>query len=179
MFGNTYSIKEISSSPLVSCDLETTGLSRRDEIVSAAVSWIDKSNNISSVAFFLDRCSEEDVSVDDERFKEILSATLFNVPSVGNANPYKGIVLFHNLLFDLKFILIRYRDLLSEGRKLVDVPFTRFPFISRDICKVADTASMSRLIKSTKFLSHVDPEKMKCHSLKFLAKEFLTEYRDG
>lgn len=181
MKGKPYTIEEITNSPLVAFDVETTGLSRRDEIVSAAVTWLGKSGEINSVAFFLDRCAQEDIEKDEERFKEILAETLFNVSTEKSKNFYKGIALFHNLLFDLKLLMVRYRDLLNPEslEKAKEMPYTRYRFLSTDICKVADTASMSRLLKSTKFLSHIDPSKFKCHSLKFLAKEhFSKEYTD-
>jgi len=136
----------------IAIDVETTGIGRDAEIVSAAVSWYEyDSNEPLSIGFWLDRYSDNWKN-EDNLFKQILRSTLFNTE-------YKGTVVFHHAGFDLKLIMIRY--------------YERDYFFSDELCKIADTMSISRLSKNNKYLSHTDPLKLKCHSLKFLAKEFL------
>ena len=73
-----YKREDIFNSPLVAIDIETTGLTRRDEIVSAAVTWTNERYELMSKAFYLDRCAQEDIQKDDDEFQKILHATLFN-----------------------------------------------------------------------------------------------------
>lgn len=133
-----------------SLDIETTGLSDECEIVSAAIAWREGAT-ITSHAFWLDRyCrnSQDDRTV----FQTFLYKSLLN-PS------YQGTAVFHNIGFDLRHLL----RVFARGSD----------FSSKRICNVSDTLTISRVSRNNKYVSHIDPRRLSCHSLKFLAKEFL------
>lgn len=131
-------------------DIETTGLGRECEIISAAIAW-DDGDCIKSEGFWLDRYCNHSAS-DREKFQAFINRTLLNPE-------YPGEIVFHNIDFDLKYLLRRFSGI---GR-----------FSSNSICKVSDTLTISRVSKNNKYISHIDPKRLSCHSLKFLAKEFL------
>ena len=137
---------------LISVDIETSGLAREDEIVSMAISWFDN-GEIQSAFFYLDRLSiqhSKEVQSNLKTVEYFLNQSLFN-PN------FKGTLIFHNLQFDMKMLFLRFKF----GHR----------FSSREICKVSDTLILSRIKKNNKFLSHANPEGLRCHSLKYLALE--------
>jgi hypothetical protein len=159
-------MESLFNADVFAIDIETTGLTRSSEIVSAAISWHGPDNKIKSKAFLLDRWKAGTEGPDQE-FQNILKRTLLN------ANCH-GIALFHNAPFDLKLLLLRYGHLIDETYE-----DGHFPLLSHQICTIVDTLAISRLMKNNKYTSHADPDQLKCHSLKFLAKEFFSsDYSD-
>ncbi len=140
----------LSPSNVCSIDIETTGLGRECEIVSAAVAWRD-GDVVKSEGFWLDRYCENSKS-DRVEFQAFINRTILNPK-------YQGEVVFHNMDFDLKHLLRRFSNIKR--------------FSSKAICSVSDTLTISRISKNNKYISHIDPKRLSCHSLKFLAKEFL------
>lgn len=140
----------LNPSSACAIDIETTGLGRESEIISAAVAWREH-NTVKSEGFWLDRYSENSRSERVE-FQSFLNRTILNPE-------YRGEVVFHNIDFDLKHLLRRF----SKFEK----------FSSKLICRVSDTLTTSRVSRNNKYISHIDPKRLSCHSLKFLAKEFL------
>jgi len=131
---------------VLAIDIETMGLDRDSELVSAAIAWEGK-----TASFWLDRFfnrSDSDIGI----FKKIVDVTLFN-PG------FAGTVVFHNVDFDIKFLLERF--------------FAGPKFSSDSLCGIMDTLTISRISRNNKYVSHADPRQLKCHSLKYLAKEHL------
>ena len=144
------SFESVRTAPLVSIDIETTGLDRCSAIVSIAFAW-RSSKEIEKTAFWIDPLTP---GSDRLRIiiKDLLAETLFNPD-------FSGVVVFHNLDFDLRFLM---RDFGSPDSSSVD-----------PLCRVYDTLTISRVHKNNKFVSHIDPLKRSCHSLKYLAEELL------
>lgn len=146
------SINLHTNEDFLAIDIETTGLERSSEIVSASV-VIKKDDKLVSQSFWIDRFHDQSKS-DQLSFETLLDQTLFN-------RNYKGTVVFHNLDFDFRFLLDRF----YKGKQL---SFSKLP-------RLMDTLTISRIAKNNKFISHSDPRKLRCHSLKYLAQEFISE----
>ncbi len=148
-------LSAIESFECISMDVETTGLGRTSEIISFAFALLDADNSIYSQSFFLDRYSNRKQEVHNNTVivEHILSSTLFN-------SKFKGVVLFHNLNFDLPLIISRFRPDMKRIR-------------SADFCKMADTAAISRVFRNNAQTSHVDAKSRRPHSLKFLVELLL------
>ena len=129
--------------PFFSIDVETTGLERDDEIITASISWpFGDKKKISSFPFHLDRFSPG-TEKSNRDFKRILDATLFN-PA------YKGVVIFHNVTFDLPLLLRRYyrtpphawRSAPEKVRQILRRTFRKpahpcsYHFRLKDFCKI-------------------------------------------
>ena len=147
-----FKLNNSSHDTIISIDIETTGLERADEIVCAAIAFKNK-ESIETFSFWLDRFHEPD-HADESRFIKILSMTLFK-PS------FEGTVVFHNMDFDLKMILDRFH-------KKDDLNFS-------ELSPLMDTLTISRLSKNNKYIAHTDPDKISCHSLKYLARDLLKD----
>lgn len=143
-------IAKHTNSDRVAIDIETTGLERGSEIVSAAVA-LTKGRETILKSFWIDRFHQQSPA-DQNDFEILLAETIFN-------HQYKGTIVFHNLDFDFRFLLDRYH----AGKKLT---FSKMPLLM-------DTLTISRVTRNNKFISHADSGNLKCHSLKYLAKEFL------
>ena len=154
----------LSNLPSVfSIDLETSGLDNRAEIITAALAWrCSDSNEVKSVALHLDQYSANFKQETETILREILSATLFN-------RKFSGQIIFHNAAFDLPLLIQRFGRTDTRSR----INSTNYPFLLRDFCKVYDTQALSRVLRNNKFVSHADPRMEKCHSLKYLAREYL------
>lgn len=145
-------MSKFATTPLIAIDIETTGLDRFSDIFSAAVAYGATSSDVVIETFILDPL-EGDSRRDEGRFRDIMNQTLLS-PEFG------GTVVFHNLLFDLSFLLRR----LIPGR----------PFSSLDLApKLRDTLAASRIARNNKAFTHVEPSGLKAHSLKYLAMERL------
>jgi hypothetical protein len=153
--------------PYLSIDLETSGLYREAEIITAAMSWsYDGGNTVLSEGFYLDRYGAL-IKPAENIFIEILAATLFN-PG------HKGVVIFHNAAFDLPLLIRRFFRIVSKGdRSKVPADPINYIFRLKDFCQVFDTQALSRSLRNNKYISHSDPRMERCHSLKFLAREYL------
>jgi hypothetical protein len=141
----------------IAIDIETTGLGRRSKIMTAAIAFADSRGEIFKVSFDLNPFTDTS-SEDEQLFEMFLFTTLFS-PS------FKGVIIFHNMSFDLKLLIIRFAHLL--GRR-----GDRFPFSSKVLCRTVDTLAMSRLLNPCKFVSHADAKDLSCHSLKYLGVEY-------
>lgn len=170
-YTNLKIVQSILSSCIFAIDIETTGLRRSAEIVTVSITWLDEFRKIQSIAFFTDRIQntkekEERFKNDFPLLKQILQGTLFN-------NNFQGIVLFHNAPFDVTRLLTRFNSLIqwNENKNLL---------CDKHLCpNILDTASISRLLDSSKFVSHCDPDGLWPHSLKYLLKQFFPqEYSD-
>lgn len=149
---------------LIAIDIETTGLNANDETFSAAVSWFDALGFLQSAWIHLDRYSRVDVGENEIAFQCFLNATLFN-PS-----GYKGTVVFHNLAYDLPYLLRRFYR--PPGSTEPARPWN-YIFRSKDFARIHDSQVLSRCLRNNKYSSHLDPRAEKAHSLKFLAREHL------
>lgn len=139
----------------ISIDIETSGLkNNQHEIVSIAFAWCE-GTQIRSCSYYLDRFFADSHLVDQnsKTVSLILEQTLFN-------NKFSGTVVFHNHLFDIGFLISRFK-----------CGYTMFR--SADFSRIADTLQFSRVIRNNKFQSHISPDQLSCHSLKYLAKEYL------
>lgn len=136
---------------LSAIDIETTGLERDDEIVSASIAYQDEDGSIQSNFYWLDRFSDR-CPEDEQAFVDDLGEILWSPGHDRTA-------VFHNISFDLPRIVRRFK------------PSERFSSVN--FCRLVDTAAISRTLRNNKFTSHIDPHKLKAHSLKYLAKEIL------
>ncbi|GEM_PF-4683774 len=148
--------------PYISIDVETTGLEIDTEILTASIGWsYDEGKTIFSAAFHLDRFDQK-TEPSDGIFKKAIQVTLLN-PA------YTGIIVFHNAAFDLPLLLRRYHQILPTARANP----SNYRFNLKDFCKIYDTQALSRALRNNKFISHADPRMERCHSLKYLAREYL------
>lgn len=145
-------LKRHTSNDCVAIDIETAGLERSSEIVSAAIS-LTSGGGIHTKSYWIDRFHDEN-KIEQEQFEQILTLTIFNPD-------YPGTIIFHNLDFDLRFLLDRF--------------FRKDRLLIKDLPRLMDTLSISRVKRNNKFVSHADPRKLRCHSLKYLAAEILGE----
>lgn len=136
----------------IAIDIETTGLHGASEIVSAAVSFTS-GGVIHTNSYWIDRFHDQN-EFEQAQLERLLTLTIFN-------SGYPGTIIFHNLDFDLRFLLDRFYH---KDRLLIK----NFP-------KMMDTLTISRVKRNNKFVSHTDPRKLRCHSLKYLASEILGE----
>lgn len=138
----------------ISIDIETNGLSFDAEIISAAIAYGKiGSGEIKTQFFFLDKFNTQ-AKRDQIEFQKILDFVLFNPQFCGR-------VVFHNANFDLVHLIRRY----SRTR-----PSFKF---TKHLAKIHDTQVLSRCLHNNKYVGHADPKQLKCHSLKYLAKEHL------
>lgn len=135
---------------LIAIDLETSGLTQNDEIVSAVIGE-EHDKKYSDNFYYLDRFGSRQTEQGLE-FRERLFKTVFN-PS------FTGVVIFHNALFDIPFLWRRYR----RGER----------FNRHSLCRIHDSMSLSRLSRNNKFKGHTDALGRTCHSLKYLSEELL------
>lgn len=139
----------------ISLDIETDGLNSDLEIFSLALAW-KENEKIISIGSVLDRFSSGHSEVVEKMFFDFFQKTLFNTK-------FSGTFIFHNVFFDLPFLIRRF-----------GLPHFSFEQIKcKNFCKIKDTQALSRTMKNNKFVSHIDPTMEKCHSLKFLAREYL------
>lgn len=140
----------------VACDIETSGLGSDAEIISVALAWKGDNGEIESLCYFIDRYCQVDAKVVIENeaiLSRILAETFFN-------SKFNGIFIFHNAIFDMIHLLRRFKPEMKR-------------FEAESVCKISDTLTISRVQKGNKFISHVDPKQRRCHSLKYLAEQFL------
>jgi DNA polymerase I-like protein with 3'-5' exonuclease and polymerase domains len=171
---------------VVAIDIETDSLSRRCEIISAAIAWRE-GDKVVSQSFFLSRLplinskySADELRArlrrDEKLFLQVLNATLFSGGGISSEHTS----VFHNALFDVIRILERYREPDERERKekttgRPNASGKYYRFNSNDFCRISDTAAMSRVHKNNKVTSFIDPKEKGRgpHGLKFLEEELL------
>ena len=107
--------------PLLAIDVETTGLDRTSEIVTLAIGWQEQDGSVTSESFYLDRFSKlpNETATNEVIVRQLLDWSLFRAS-------FPGLILFHNLNFDIPFLMERFRP---DVNRLTAAQFCRLASI--------------------------------------------------
>lgn len=152
--------------PVIDIDLETTGVERWSEVFSIGLAWsYDGGQSYNSASFYVSRLTPGN-EANDAIVQKILAVTLFN-------SDWSGEVIFHNMAFDLPMLVRRYLHLIRGLSHLGDSSDLSLVRLRRSMfCGLQDSMVLSRVQRNNKFKSHADPKMERCHSLKYLVRDF-------